>query len=329
LTALIGIAFVILCIPLFRIYASKKLRIAGGDEGVRNRKTRISNVELLGKLARLESDYANLLLNNTVLINPSSSRAEAKATHARLEAEYAAWLKSNRAPNPKHQDFCVKTLMQQGDGASQFVQVIFVFHNVFKYWPMQGRKGFYVDSGTNDAVEFSNTYFFDVCLGWSGLCVEPNEAYHSGIISHRSCTLIPECISDRETTVSFQKTGGHGKVLDGFGSTKCTTLDKMLKRSVNTNQEVIDLWSLDVEGHEMTVLNAVDLTRNPVRAMLVEDFWINSRDLDYLLYDKGYKKLRPLAIDSLYVPKDMPEPLEFWYPDRFFEHVEFHQEWRK
>ena len=103
----------------------------------------------------------------------------------------------------------------------------------------------------------------------------------------------------------------------------------MLKRSVNPNQEVIDLWSLDVEGHEMTVLNAVDLTRNPVRAMLVEDFWINSRDLDYLLYDKGCKKLRPLAIDSLYVPKDMPEPLEFWYPDRFFEHVEFHQEWRK
>jgi hypothetical protein len=223
----------------------------------------------------------------------------------------------------------MKFLTQQGDGNGQFVQDIFVFHNLFKYWPMQGRKGFYVDSGINDAVVHSNTYFFDVCLGWAGLCVEPNEIYHHGIKTERTCTLIPECISNQETTVLFEKNSGAGKVLGAGGSTQCTTLERMLKRSVNPNQKVVDFWSLDVEGHEITILSSVDFKRTQVLALLVEDFWINSRDLDYLLYKNGYKKLQPLGIDSLYTPRDLEEPFEFWYPTRFFEHIEFHQEYRK
>jgi len=277
------------------------------------------------KLAQLESDYAALLQNHTV-----SPTARVRAHYASLEAEYATWVKTFVAPKAKHQDFCMKFLTQQNtDGNSQFAQDTFVFFNVFKHWPMRGRKGFYVDSGTNDAVLHSNTYFFDVCLGWPGLCVEPNESYHHGIRTERSCILIPECISDKETTVSFDNLGGGGKIQGGSGTTACTTLEKMLKRSVNRNQEVIDFWSLDVEGHEMSVLNSVDFKRISVRALLVEDFFLSLRDLDYLLYKKGFKKLAPLGIDSLYAPKDLEEPLEFWYPDNFFKHIEFHQQWRK
>ena len=60
----------------------------------------------------------------------------------------------------------------------QHSQDIFLFHNLYKYWPMTGRKGFYVESGANDALYLSTSLFFDKCLGWDGLCVEPQEKFH-------------------------------------------------------------------------------------------------------------------------------------------------------
>lgn len=43
---------------------------------------------------------------------------------------------------------------------------------------MTGRKGFYVEAGANDPLYLSTSLFFDKCLGWDGLCVEPNEKFH-------------------------------------------------------------------------------------------------------------------------------------------------------
>ena len=34
------------------------------------------------------------------------------------------------------------------------------------------RKGIYVDLAANDPIWRSNTFFFDVCMGWSGLCIQ-------------------------------------------------------------------------------------------------------------------------------------------------------------
>ena len=57
-------------------------------------------------------------------------------------------------------------------------QDLFLFRNYFALLTLSGRKGFYVDSGANDARHLSNTFFFDKCLGWEGLCIEPMEQYH-------------------------------------------------------------------------------------------------------------------------------------------------------
>ena len=34
------------------------------------------------------------------------------------------------------------------------------------------------------------------CLGWRGVCVEPNPIYHSELIARRSCELVPTCASE-------------------------------------------------------------------------------------------------------------------------------------
>ena len=60
-----------------------------------------------------------------------------------------------------------------------------------------GKTGLYVDSGANHWERLSNTLFYDKCLGWAGICLEPNPIYVSGLKKNRSCKYFPECISDR------------------------------------------------------------------------------------------------------------------------------------
>ena len=45
---------------------------------------------------------------------------------------------------------------------------------------IQGRRGTYVDVAANHYKRISNTYFYDTCLQWRGLCVEPNQIYWEG-----------------------------------------------------------------------------------------------------------------------------------------------------
>jgi hypothetical protein len=54
---------------------------------------------------------------------------------------------------------CIPRLLHGGTAQQQFEhqggqhsQDIFLFQNLYKYWPMTGRKGFYVESGANDAL---------------------------------------------------------------------------------------------------------------------------------------------------------------------------------
>lgn len=97
------------------------------------------------------------------------------------EKNYAAWLTTFKAADAAYQDYCTQVLTNSTrfkDKGGQANQDIFLFQNLFKYWPMQGRKGFYVEAGANDPLYLSTSLFFDKCLGWAGLCVEPNQEFH-------------------------------------------------------------------------------------------------------------------------------------------------------
>jgi len=105
-------------------------------------------------------------------------------------------------------------------------------------------RGFYVESGANDFKKLSNTYFFDKCLGWRGLCVEPLPQYHAGLRANRSCELAPECISKvagsemrMDAKANIGAAGRTGRVEEpgsrraGSLRVNCNPLDVMLKAS--------------------------------------------------------------------------------------------------
>lgn len=165
---------------------------------------------------------------------------------------------------------------------SQVWQDAFIWRNLFAD---RTAPGFFVDSGSAEGVIGSNSYFFEKCFGWRGLCVEPNERFHRKLRAHRKCTIVPECISNVSEIRTFYADGFVSGVTRNalqqphanVSTIQCRPLPEMLQRArsseadavsdgTSTHPLTIDLWSLDVEGFELAVLSSIDFTQLSVCA---------------------------------------------------------------
>lgn len=261
------------------------------------------------------------------------------------QAELDTLVAQFAAPDPSLTRYCRSVMAWNGTtGEHSTSQAqggyadLFVWRNLFSRLTARGEKAFYVDSGANQAVKGSNTFFFDRCLGWHGLCVEAGSRYQHELHKKRTCTIIPECLADREMSLEFWAAGAKG----GLNSSAvawnghkvkptrvpCNTLESMLAR-VPPRKRVgspggrpqVAFWSLDVEGFELRVLRAVPWAQLDVRAILVEDGAFDMREMDDVMNHAGFVKAHQMALDSLYVARAHASTLlpagEFWYPPGF------------
>ena len=272
-----------------------------------------------------------LAISHSFVLSFSQKNIKRPLPRLPLNDDYVAWLnftKGFKARNPEYQSWCELKLgsSELSPVGSQFQQDVFLMRNVFSEQVLQGQTGFYIDSGANEPETLSNTLFFDVCLGWSGLCIEPNEQYHAALIKRRSCQLCPLCISDKEENTIFSATGGSGHIGEGENqkTIRCAPLDVILDKYAHGRRH-IDFWSLDVEGHEMTVLEAVPWSKFTFTAILVETFWLSDRIIDRFMSEIGYAKIQQLAIDSLYMKWNAARS---WRPSYWDEHWQMNEEFR-
>ena len=107
----------------------------------------------------------------------------------------------------------------------------------------------------------SNTFFFDKCLGWRGVCFEPQPQYHAPTRKSRSCHLVPHCVLGARKNVSFS---GHGQKMSVVPAQpmrtptsasqtaaehQCVTAPEVLEPlGFGGPRGGIDLLSIDVEG---------------------------------------------------------------------------------
>lgn len=186
---------------------------------------------------------------------------------------------------------------------SQFHQDFFLFKNHFN---KMKTPGIYLDIAANDPYRISNTFFFDRCLNWSGICVEANDFFLEPLYRKRSCDIVPTCVGSVDGQVvdfrlSYGASGIVGstyKSMDKMGQLKekgqkvetkemrCTTMKSVLGR-VNVN--VIDYLSLDVEGHELEVLKGFDFENVIIKVMTIEVTGSNMSLLREFLESKGYQ----------------------------------------
>lgn len=197
-----------------------------------------------------------------------------------------------------------------------------ILHNFFR----NKKNGVCVEVGANDGVNDSNSYFFEL-RGWKCVLIEPNPALCQEIRRVRTAQLY-ECAVSSEigcatlyiaegaershgvSTISSDQQV-HDKI-KGYGFTrrpiqvKTRTLDDILLESQLT--ATIDFISIDVEGHELRVLEGFSIDKWQPRIIIIEDNE-NYKDNKVQTYLKkySYKKFKRTGVNDWYASKSNKE----------------------
>jgi FkbM family methyltransferase len=146
-------------------------------------------------------------------------------------------------------------------------------------------EGCCVEVGANDGITGSASYLFER-RGWRCLLVEPIPALVEQIRTHRTCRVVNCAASSREGEAKFivaegveavsgldrsperiewiRQVGGTIKEI----SVRTATLDSLLEDAGFTE---LDFVTIDVEGHELSVLEGFDLDTYRPRIVIIED----------------------------------------------------------
>ena len=174
-------------------------------------------------------------------------------------------------------------------------------------------EGFFLDVGAYDGIWCSNTYLLERQLGWRGVCVEPFPRN----FAQRRCELVRRAISDRDGhSVTFygedQKRtmnprGQAQNLLSTVVAGDATTVSFATLLRQTRAPRFINFVNIDVEGNELTAIEAFPFDNYTVGAWIIER---PSSVLRKLLQSKGYSpvNVRNAGQDTYFV-----QP-QYWSP---------------
>jgi len=147
----------------------------------------------------------------------------------------------------------------------------------------------FIDIGANDGISGSNTFLFAL-KGAHGLCFEPvHEIFKrlSDLYRFNSRIIcIKEGISDQQKKYEIRVDGVISTIIETEDPVNKVCLKKFMdKNSLNELIEVkplyyhierfpyfknVDLLSIDVEGHELNVINGINFKQVSIKCIIVE-----------------------------------------------------------
>lgn len=183
---------------------------------------------------------------------------------------------------------------------------------------------FYVDVGANDGIIASNTAYFDLELGWKGICIEPHPSAFKKLESNRTSSInLNLCASDDDGIVDFLAIDGYSEMLSGIhkyypsdnlkrierelqimgGEKKIIKIQSKPLNKILSEYEVkkIDYLSIDTEGSEYQILNSIDFDEVDIRVISTENS--SGRDIKQFLELKGYIFAGQICGDEIYYKK--------------------------
>lgn len=167
-------------------------------------------------------------------------------------------------------------------------------------------RGFYVDIGAGHPELNSNTAFLRD-RAWDGLAIDGDPAWapawaervHPG----KGALYFESAIISDQAEVSFAVNAGNhwlSRLDPGGLPSRAVTLHRLLDRYQIAQ---IDFLSIDIEGHEYSVLATLDLKRYRPRVIVAEyhtlDIGKDFRSLELLL-DAGYMALHRTVANIIY-----------------------------
>lgn len=192
------------------------------------------------------------------------------------------------------------------------------------------RRGTFVDLGCYDGVTYSNTWYFETQLGWSGVCVEPNPDVFPRIGDQAGrATGVQVAVSDHEGTAQFvtayMRSSLNASAVDyqflasqGVAAsevrTKLVTPSQLLAEHL-PSVRTIDYVNVDVESQELAILRVWPFERVCVDVFNIENQPPNGepsilRPLQELLEPHGYRHLVRIGVDEVFRRQPPCEPAE-------------------
>jgi FkbM family methyltransferase len=244
------------------------------------------------------------LLSKTTLVRSERLKQLKEREAAYFDLEFI------KAMDPAQHSACIDLLEQS---FSQIHQDIFALAQLdFK------TDGFFVEFGATNGVEHSNSKLMESKFGWSGILAEPAKSWHEALKSNRKAAIDTRCVWNVSgETVQFTETP---RKVNSSISTFVKTKRKIRGHSYNVETvslndllehhnapSVIDFISLDTEGSEFDILNAVDFDKWSFRVMTVEhNHEPQQADVFKLLTSKGYSRVFEgiSRFDDWYVKQD-------------------------
>jgi len=176
--------------------------------------------------------------------------------------------------------------------------------------------GFFVEVGANEPRNLSQTWQLEQ-RGWTGVLIEPQPELADALRRERSAKVFAVACSSRRnagTQMTLHLAGSHSSFdaklnLAGVKPNGCIDVPARTLDDVLTEADApsIDFVSIDVEGHELDVIDGFELARWQPRLILIEDLLLRTR-LHRELVRRGYRWLRRTGINNWYVPRSaMPK----------------------
>lgn len=211
---------------------------------------------------------------------------------------------------------------------SQIGQDKYYVENIIKH----RKNGVFLDIGAHDGITFSNTYYLEKYLEWTGICVEPNPNMYKKCKKNRKSILCNKAIySKSNEKVELIVPCGEGVVegdIEQLCGLKGHIREKNLKHdfssqyskyktvvveTININDllnmhniHTIDYMSIDVEGYELDILKSIDYSKNKIKFITVEhgndDKYQNN--IKQFLESKNYIRHRLNKWDDEYILKN-------------------------
>lgn len=160
-----------------------------------------------------------------------------------------------------------------------------------------------------------STYFEEFCLGWKGLCIEPQRRFAGIIQKSRTCGVVNSAVSLNDDVNVDIRVGGvlGGKIGTLSKEVRAETLSKTYPEHQNTVKgfrlstiflvnkvKTIDHLSIDCEGCELQVLESIDFEAVSIRLIQIERN-DKGEEIKKYLDKQGYTWVEDLGEDSIHV----------------------------
>lgn len=212
-----------------------------------------------------------------------------------------------------------------GIGAQEYQSQLGQDRYINEHFFHNKKNGVFLDIGAHDGKSFSNTYFFEKELGWTGICFEPLPHLFQSLQACRDCICINAGVAEVEDTLPFLHVVGCDEMLSGLCGTydqralnavmsdiknfggecrliqvPCVRIDKIL---TGYGMSHIDFLSLDTEGNELEILNTINFSQIKIDVITVENNY-NEPAIREFLEAKGFIFVTRLQVDDIFVHKD-------------------------